>query len=105
MVEELERFRSNRTEGSWENFLYYGARLFYEAQPDDSPAWERRRAHEREVGVKHLSSRTGLRVSAQVIELAKLDAGGLASRLGPIDAEKLAHAGGVIVNIGYPLGL
>jgi hypothetical protein len=30
---ELERFREGRAEGSWENFLYFGARLFYEAQP------------------------------------------------------------------------
>ena len=66
LTEELERFRTGRTEGSWENFLYYGARLYYEAQPEDGPAWQRRRAHERELGVKHLSSRTGLRVSAQV---------------------------------------
>ena len=65
LVEELERFRAGRTEGSWENFLYYGARLFYEAQPEDSPAWERRRRAERELGVTHLSSRTGLRVSAR----------------------------------------
>ena len=56
--EELERFRDGRTEGSWENFLYYAARLYYEAQPEDGPAWERRRAHERELGVTHLSSRT-----------------------------------------------
>src|SRR5262249_42455108 len=43
--EVLERFRSNRKTGSWENFLYYGARLFYEAEPDEGPAWERRRHH------------------------------------------------------------
>ena len=65
LIEELERFRAGRTEGSWENFLYYGARLYYEAQPEDGPAWERRRQHERELGVTHLSSRTGLRVSAR----------------------------------------
>jgi hypothetical protein len=105
MTEELERFRDGRTEGSWENFLYYGARLYYEAQPDDGPVWERRRGHEREVGVTHLSSRTGLRVSAQIMELDKLDPAGLDSRLGPIDAERLAHTRGVIVNIEYPLGL
>src|SRR3954452_18759983 len=99
LTEELERFRTGRTEGSWENFLYYGARLFYEAQPEDGPAWERRRTHESDVGVKHLSSRTGLRVSAQVIELARLDPAGLNSRLGPIDASKLARLPGVIVNI------
>ena len=105
LIEELERFRTGRTEGSWENFLYYGARLYYEAQPDDGPAWERRRRHERELGITHLSSRTGLRVSAQVIELAKLDPAGLDSRLGPIDGERLANTPGVIVNIEYPLGL
>lgn len=105
LVEELERFRTNRTEGSWENFLYYAARLYYEAQPEDGPAWERRRAHERELGITHLSSRTGLRVSAQVMELSKLDPNSLDSRLGPIDAERLARSQGVVVNIEYPLGL
>jgi uncharacterized protein DUF6909 len=105
LVEELERFRDGRTEGSWENFLYYGARLFYEAQPEDGPVWERRRAHEREVGVTHLSSRAGLRVSAQVMELDKLDPAGLDSRLGPIDPARLAACPAVIVNIEYPLGL
>jgi hypothetical protein len=105
LVDELDRFRSGRTEGAWENFLYYAARLFYESQPEDGPAWERRRKHERELGVTHLSSRTGLRVSTQVMELAKLDPSVLDSRLGPIDAEKLAHAPGVVVNIESPLGL
>jgi hypothetical protein len=105
MVEELKRFREGRTEGSWENFLYYGARLYYEAQPENGPAWEARRRTEREVGVTHLSSRTGLRVSAQVIELSRLDPDGLDSRLRPIDAERLARCQGVIVNIEYPLGL
>jgi hypothetical protein len=105
LVEELDRFRAGRTEGSWENFLYYGARLYYEAQPEDGPEWERRRRHERELGVTHLSSRTGLRVSAQVIQLNKLDPAGLDSRLGPLAAERLARSGAVIVNIEYPLGL
>src|SRR3954462_12662910 len=34
LVGELERFRSSRTSGSFENFLYYGARLFYADQPE-----------------------------------------------------------------------
>lgn len=105
LLEELERFRTSRKTGSWENFLYFGARLYYEAQPEDGPAWERRRKAERELGITHISSRTGLRVSAQVIDLAKLDPAGLDPRLGPIDAERLARTGGVIVNIEYPLGL
>jgi hypothetical protein len=105
MIEELERFRSGRTEGSWENFLYFGARLYYEAQPEDGPQWERRRVHERELGVTHISSRTGLRVSAQVIELGRLDPEGLDSRLGPVASERLSRSDAVIVNIEYPLGL
>jgi hypothetical protein len=105
MVEELDRFRAERTQGSWENFLYYGARLYYEAQPEDGPAWDRRRRVERELGVSHISSRTGLRVSAQVMDLSKLDPAGLDSRLGPIDPARLARAQGVVVNIEYPLGL
>jgi hypothetical protein len=105
MIDELERFRSGRTEGSWENFLYFGARLYYESQPDDGPVWELRRRHERELGITHLSSRTGLRVSAQVIELAQLDPAGLDSRLGPIYGGRQANTDGVVVNIEYPLGL
>ena len=106
LIDELERFRSGRTEGSWENFLYYGARLYYESQPDDGPGLGAAAPHtERELGVTHLSSRTGLRVSAQVMELAKLDPAGLDSRLGPIDGERLASTPGVVVNIEYPLGL
>jgi hypothetical protein len=103
--EELQRFREGKAEGSWENFLYYGARLYYEAEPEEGRKWERRIADERAVGVTHLSSRTALRVSAQVIDLARLDPAGLDPRLGPIDAERLAHSDGVIVNIEYPLGL
>ena len=39
--EELERFRDGRAEGSWENFLYFGARLFYDAKPEDGEEWKR----------------------------------------------------------------
>ena len=47
-------------------------------------------AAERAVGVTHISSRTALRVSAQVIALDRLDPAGLDPRLGAIDAEQLA---------------
>ena len=103
--DELHRFREGHGEGAWENLLYYGARLFFEAQPDGGPEWERRRAEEHAVGVTHLSSRTALRVSAQVIVLDRLDPAGLDPRLGPVDAAALAASPGVIVNIEYPLGV
>jgi hypothetical protein len=103
--DELQKFREGRAEGSWENLLYFGARLFYDAKPEDGEEWKRRMEGERAVGVTHLSSRTALRVSAQVMALDRLDPAGLDPRLGPLDADKLKASGAVIVNIEYPLGL
>ena len=102
---ELAALRDGRSEGSWENFLYFSARDYFEAQGDASAEHERRQREERAVGVTHISSRTALRISAQVIELDMLDPAGLDPRLGPIAPERLARTPGVIVNIEYPLGL
>jgi uncharacterized protein DUF6909 len=102
---ELAALRDGRSEGSWENFLYFSARDYFEAQGDASSEHERRQREERAVGVTHISSRTALRISAQVIELDMLDPAGLDPRLGPIEAARLARTPGVIVNIEYPLGL
>jgi hypothetical protein len=102
---ELQRFRDGRAEGSWENFLYFGARGFYDAKPEDGPDWKARMEAERAVGVTHLSSRAALRVSAQVMALDRLDPAGVDPRLGPIDADKLRASDAVIINIEYPLGL
>jgi hypothetical protein len=103
--DELERFRAGRAEGSWENFLYFGARLLWESLPEDGDEWRRRQHAERALGVTHISSRAALRVSAQVMGLEKLDPAGLDPRLGAIDAQRLAASDAVIVNIEYPLGL
>ena len=66
------RFREGRTEGSWENFLYFSARDYFEAQPARRPR-SSGAEEERAVGLTHISSRTALRVSAQVIALDRLD--------------------------------
>jgi hypothetical protein len=100
---ELAAFRDGRTEGSWENFLYFSARDYFEAQ--DAAHKERRSEEERAVGISHISSRTALRVSAQVIALDRLDPRWLDPRLGDVDSDKLARSPAVIVNIEYPLGL
>src|SRR5829696_7271066 len=100
---ELAAFRDGRTDGSWENFLYFSARDFFEAQP--AGLQERRSEEERALGISHISSRTALRVSAQVIALDSLDPRWLDPRLGDLDAERLARNPAVIVNIEYPLGL
>jgi hypothetical protein len=102
---ELDRFRSGEAEGSWENFLYFAAREYFNSHPEDSDIFEQRSREERAVGVTHLSSTTALRVSAQVIDLSRLDHAALDPRLGVTDAARLAATGAVIVNIEYPLGL
>ena len=93
--EELGRFREQRARGAWENFLYYSGR----------DALEPRGAEERAAGVTHISSTTALRVSAQVMPLDRLKPELFDPRLGDVDASALSSAGGVIVNIEYPLGL
>src|SRR3954464_9362428 len=102
---ELDRFRAGEAEGSWENFLYFAAREYFSAQPPGSDIFEQRSAEERAVGAPPLSSRTALRVSAQVICLDRLDPAAIDPRLGVADPHRLAHCPAVIVNIEYPLGL
>jgi hypothetical protein len=103
LKEELARFRDGRTEGSWENFLYFVARDFFDAGGPEL----RRMRHEDEVaaGVEHIRSKTALRVPAQVIPLARLDPARLDPRLGSVDAERLARSKAVVVNTDYPLGV
>jgi len=104
LLDELQAFEDGRTEGSWENFLYYAARGLLQ-DGDDGALGRRRREYELGVGIRHLSSRTALRVSAQVFDLARLDPSGLDPRLADADTERLARSEARIVNIEYPLGL
>ncbi len=72
--QELTAFREGRTEGSWENFLYFVARLYFSSRGEEGRA--ERRAAELRKGITHLRSKTALRVPAQVIPLAALDPSG-----------------------------
>jgi hypothetical protein len=101
--DELDAFHSGGTEGSWENFLYFVARLYFNSRGEEGRA--ERRAAEMQKGVTHLRSKTALRVPAQVIPLAALDPAALDPRLGEIDADALKASDAVIVNIDYPLGV
>jgi hypothetical protein len=100
---ELEAFREGRTEGSWENFLYFVARLYFDSHGEEGR--QARRRSEAECGVTHLRSTTALRVPAQIIPLSRLRPDRMDPRLGDVDADALAAADGVIVNIDYPLGV
>ena len=101
--EELAAFREGSSEGSWDNFLYFVARLYFSERGPQAAA--ERRAVELQRGVTHLRSTTALRVPAQVISLAALDPSALDPRVGKVDAGVTAASGAVIVNIDYPLGV
>jgi hypothetical protein len=103
LPEELKAFREGRSEGSWDNFLYFVARQYF-ASRGPAGAAERRAAEQRK-GVTHLRSHTALRVPAQVIPLGALDPAALDPRVGEVDADTLRSTGAVIVNIDYPLGV
>jgi hypothetical protein len=100
--EELAAFREGETEGSWENFLYFVARDYFDATAARSA--ERRQA-ERGAGVIHLPARTSLRVPVQIIALDRLSPEHLDPRLGIIDGARLRASDAVIANIDHPLGL
>jgi hypothetical protein len=100
---ELDAFREGRAEGSWENFLYFVARLYFDSHGPEGRAARRR--SEQESGVSHLPSSTALRVPAQVMPLAKLHPERLDPRLGDVDADALRASDAIVVNIDYPLGV
>jgi hypothetical protein len=100
---ELRAFREGETEGAWDNFLYFVARLYFDSHGEEGR--EARRRSEQESGVSHLRSTTALRVPAQIIPLASLRPERLDPRLGDVDPDALAASEAVVVNIDYPLGL
>ncbi len=101
LKDELAMFRDGSSQGSWENFLYFAIKDFYAAGADEGV----RRTAEQGVGITHLSSRTALRVAAQVLPLSKLDPERFDARLGDVDRGRLRASDAVIVNVDYPLGL
>jgi hypothetical protein len=100
---ELAAFREGATEGSWENFLYFVAREYWDARGEEGRV--DRRAAEMACGVTHIRSRTALRVPAQIMPLHKLSVDRLDPRIGDVDADALAASRATIVNVDYPLGV
>jgi len=100
---ELDSFRAGESEGSWENFLYFVARDYWDARGEEGRA--ERVAAEKACGITHLRSQTALRVPAQIMPLNHWDRSKLDPRLGAVDADALAASDAVIVNVDYPLGV
>jgi hypothetical protein len=101
--QELDAFREGRAEGSWDNFLYFVARIYFASR--DLQGHAERREAEQAGGVTHMPSQTALRVPAQIVPLAALRPEAFDPRLGAVDAERLAASDAVVVNIDYPLGV
>jgi hypothetical protein len=100
--DELAALRNGRSEGSWENFLYFVARQWWDSRGAEGRA--ERRAAERAAGITHLVSTTALRVPAQVIPLSALAHRNVDPRLGEVALDVVSASRAVIVNIDYPLG-
>jgi len=101
LLPELRKLQSGDTRSSWDNFLYFAARLYYAANGTDRP--DRNREEEAR-GITTIEQDSALDVGIQIIELAKLSADDLDPRIlkvcgGPPDTDA------IIVNINYPLGL
>ncbi len=102
-LRELVRLRRRPDSNiSSENFLYYAARLWFDAHPR---ARRGRTQEEREEGIFHVEARSGTDVAAQIIVLDRLRAEAIDPRLGPAAAPDLRAAPQVLINIQYPLGL
>ena len=104
--EELERFREGRAEGSWENFLYFGARLLWESLPEDGEEWrERQEAEHAARRHAHLQPRRAARVGAGDGARQARPGGARPAAGRRSTPSALAASNAVIVNIEYPLGL
>ena len=107
LLPELEKLESGKVHGSWENLLYYSARKLLVAGEHEARLLAERAAEEKERGIHWVASREGLKVDAQVIDLARLNPEDFDPRLrlGDLPGGEGAKArAGVIVNIDYPLG-
>ncbi len=99
LLPELRKLQAGEVRASWDNFLYYTARLYYTVNPE---ARAERDAEEAELGVVTIDPTSAVDVGIQIMDLGKIDPNDLDPRIrgycpGGTDA--------VIVNINYPLGL
>lgn len=100
LLPELRKLQAGDTRSSWDNFLYYAARLYFSANPAEREA---RNREEEERGVTTIENGGALDVGIQIIDMARLDASDLDTRIQGIDG--LPETDAVIVNINYPLGM
>lgn len=101
LLPELRKLQAGDTRSSWDNFLYFTARLFYSANPEEREA---RNREENERGVITLETDSALDVGVQIIDLSRLDPADLDPRIQSVSGSD-TWRDSVIVNINYPLGM
>lgn len=101
LLPELEKLQAGSIDASWENFLYYAARLYFREHPAERFS---RDEEEHERGIRHLETSSALDVGVQIIELDRLQAKDLDPRITETGID-LPRSDAIIVNINYPLGL
>jgi len=101
LLPELQKLQAGDSLSSWDNFLYFAARVYYQANPDERAARDEEEAAR---GITNLEPDSALDVGVQIIDLARLDPAGVDPRIVDVD-DGVPTTDAVIVNINYPLGL
>jgi hypothetical protein len=105
LIAEYEKLVNGQVRSSVENLLYYASRRYYLETDLGREAYKGRTRHEEERGIHYVSSKEGMPIDAQVIELARLRPEDFDPRARIDGLERLANSKAVILNIDYPLGL
>lgn len=101
LLPELQKLQAGDISASWDNFLYYAARLYYRDVPESRAE---RDQEERERGIITLETESVIDVGVQVIDVGKLHEEDLDPRIREtVGAPPESDA--VIININYPLGM
>ncbi len=105
LAEHFDRAIEQGDAGEISNLSYYLLRQFLHSQGDAEREIARVQEHDADGGISTIESPGRIDVSAQLIELSKLDPTRFDPRLDIEGLESLAESNAVIINIDYPLGM
>jgi hypothetical protein len=101
LADEWQRLAQAGDASAQANLLYYVARGFARNDPAWQAAWEEAEASQ---GILRIAEPLALDISAQVVDLSKLDPRRIDPRLRSVSVDALRRSQALIVNVDYPLG-
>jgi hypothetical protein len=101
LSDEWQRLLREGQPGSRANFLYYVQRAYNRATPGATEAW---RKAQQELGIYRFDDPRSHDISAQIIDLKRLDPARMDPRVQMPGLEALRRSEALIVNVDYPLG-